>query len=118
MNVEVWREPLRDRLARWLFVRMITPEYRGEILLGCVGELCCDCKELPHATFTEESEMTVCETCGHKHDHSMAIALNRFSSNAIGFVADYEGAPFRDTRDEAEADMCAHWTEDGESDAV
>lgn len=39
-------EPLRDRLARWLFARMITPEYRLEAACGFLGEVQEECEHV------------------------------------------------------------------------
>lgn len=112
MTSTKWREPLRDRAARWLFARMITREYREDLATGCAGEIQEECAAALNVDIIfddeeKEEAVAVCERCSYVHDRSMAVCINRFSGEPPQYRASYEGAPVRATRDEAEADMCA-----------
>lgn len=40
LHPDSWREPLRDRVMRWLFVHLITPSYRLDMAShGAVAEI-------------------------------------------------------------------------------
>lgn len=52
--------------------------------------------------------MAICKNCKTKHDATMTICVNRFSSEPHKYKATYEGAPMRATRKEAEEDACAY----------
>ena len=53
-----------------------------------------------------------CEKCGQVHHPQMARAVGRFDPHRpTGYQANYQDAPHRHTRDEAENDMC-HWLTD------
>lgn len=51
-------EPWRDRLARWLFARMISQDYRVEIALGFCGEIQEECLAVSgvHVIYDGETE--------------------------------------------------------------
>lgn len=39
LHSDSWREPVRDRVLRWLFVRLVSPGYREDMAAGGFGEL-------------------------------------------------------------------------------
>lgn len=47
-----------------------------------------------------------CETCGHVHTSTDAVAVGRFVGGGF-YRANFDDAPYRATRAQAEADMCA-----------
>ncbi len=51
--------------------------------------------------------MTYCHRCRSTHLADDARMVDRFTPNPAGFRANYDGAPLRDTRSAAVADMCA-----------
>lgn len=51
--------------------------------------------------------MTYCHNCRSTHRGDDARMVGRFTPNPAGFRANYDGAPLRDTRSAAVADMCA-----------
>lgn len=51
--------------------------------------------------------MTYCHNCHHQHLGDDARVVDRFKPAPAGFRANYDGAPLRETRSAAVADMCA-----------
>ena len=50
-----------------------------------------------------------CRRCGRIHTSRDAYAVGRFNpAGSSGYRAVYPGSPLRETRAQAEADLCAH----------
>lgn len=56
-----------------------------------------------------------CPRCGHVHSlYTATAAVGRFTSTPR-YRARYDGAPLRDTREEAHWDACDYYTREGQT---